>query len=145
MKQYTIGNQQNLIISLAIESRYEDIETGSSTSKSSIFLQFVLKIKSSVVHAPASNFPYELKNTIGKVVMSIRSPLDVAFCMEIVKDVLNFDFFPGVQINKVWSSSSSGIRVPPPQLFMCKSNAISPVSIVFIKQGIAPVITIDFS
>ena len=69
----------------------------------------------------------------------------MAFCIETVKDVLNFDFFPGVQINKFWPSSSSGIRVPPPQLFMCKSNAISPVSIVFIEQGNAPVITIDFS
>ena len=121
------------------------METGSSVSKSSIFLQLVLKIRSHVVCAPASNFPYKLENTISKDVVSIRSPLDMAFCIETVKDILNFDFFPGVQINKVWSSSSSGIRVPPPQLFMCKSNAISPVSIVFIKQDNATVITIDFS
>ena len=144
-KQYTIGNWQNLIISLVIESPYEVIETGSSTSKSSIFLQFVSKIKSGVVCAPASNLPYELKNTIGKDVVSIGSPLDMIFCIKTVKDILNFNFFPGVQINKVWSSSSSGIRVSPPQLSMCKSNAISPVSVVFIKQGNAPVITIDFS
>ena len=71
------------------------------SKKSSIFLLFVLKTKSGVVCAPASNFPYELKNTISKDVMSIRSPLDTAFCIETVKDVLNFDFFPGVQINKV--------------------------------------------
>ena len=112
-------------------------------SKSSIFFQFVLKIKSGAVHAPASNFPCELENTIGKDVMSIRSPLATAFCIETVKDILNFDFFPGVQINKVWPSSSSGIGVPPPQLFMCKLNVISPVSVVFIEQGNAPVITID--
>ena len=145
VKQYTIGKQQNLTISLVVESPYEVIETGSSALKSSIFLQFVLKIKSGVVCAPASNFPYELENTISKDVVSIRSPLDMAFGIETVKDVLNFEFFPGVQINKVWSSSSSGIGVPPPQVFMCKSNAISPVSIVFIEQGNAPVITIDFS
>ena len=145
MKQYTIGNRQNLIVSFVIESPYEVIKTGSSVLKSSIFLQFVLKVKSGVVCAPASNFPHELENTIGKDVMSIGSSLDTASCIETVKDILNFDFFPGVQINKVWSSSSSGIGVPHPQLFMCKSNAISPVSIVFIKQGNAPVITIDFS
>ena len=144
-KQHAIGNQQNLIISFVVESPYEVIETGSSASKSSIFLQFVSKIKSGVVCAPARNYTYELKNTISKDVVSIRSPLDMAFCIETVKDVLNFNFFPGVQINKIWSSSSSGIGVPPPQLFMCKSNVISPVSIVFIKQGNAPVITIDFS
>ena len=132
-KQHTIGNQQNLIIPFVIESPYEVIKTGSSALKSSIFLQLVSKIKSGVVHAPASNFPYELKNTISKDVTSIGSPLDTAFCMKSVKDVLNFDFFPGVQINKVWSSSSSGIGVPSPQLFMCKLNVISPVSIVFIK------------
>ena len=144
-KQYPIGNWPKLVISFVIKSPYEVIKTGGSVSKSSIFLPFVSKIKSSVVHAPASNFPYELKNTVGKDIMSIGSPLDMAFCIKTVKDVLNFDFFPGVQINKVWSSSSSCIRVPPPQLFMCKSNVISPVSVVFIKQGNAPVITIDFS
>ena len=145
MKQYTIGNQQNLIISFVNESPYKVIKTGSFASKSSIFLQFVSKIKSGVVCAPTSNFPYELKNTISKDVMRTGSPLDTAFCTETVKDVLNFNFFPCVQINKVWSSPSSGIRVPPPQLFMCKLNAMSSVSVVFIKQGNVPVITIDFS
>ena len=133
MKQYTIGNQQNLIISFVVESPYEVIETGSSALKFSIFLQLVSKIKSGVVCAPASNFPYKLENTISKDVVSIGSPLDMAFCIETVKDVLNFDIFPGVQINKVSSSSSSGIGGPPPQLFMCKLNAISPVSVVFIE------------
>ena len=142
-EQYTIGNQQNLIISFVIESPYEVIKTGSSVSKSSIFLQLVLKIKSGVVHAPASNFPYELKNTISKDVVSIGSPMGTAFCIETVKDILNFNFFPGEQINKVLLSSSSGIGVPPPQLFMCKSNVVSPVSLVLIKQGNA--LVIDFS
>ena len=100
-KQYPIGNQQNFIVSFVIESPYEVIKTGSSALKSSIFLQFVSKIKNGVVHAPASNIPYELKNTVGKDVMSVWSPLDMAFCTETVKDVINFDFFPGVQINKV--------------------------------------------
>ena len=66
-----------------------------------IFLRLVSKTKSGVVHAPASNFLYELKNTISKDVVSIGSPLDMSFYIETVKDVLNFDFFPGVQINKV--------------------------------------------
>ena len=113
--------------------------------ESSIFLQLVLIIKSGVVHAPASNFPYELGNTISKDVVSIGSLLDTAFCIETVKDVLNFDFFPGVKINKVWLPSSSHIRVTPLQLFMSKLDAISPVPIIFIKQGNAPVIIIDFS
>ena len=101
-EQYTIGNQQNLIISFVVESPYEVIKTGSSALKSSIFLQLVSKTKSGVVCAPASNFPYEFENTIiSKDVVSIRSPLDTAFCIETVKDVLNFDFLPRVQINKV--------------------------------------------
>ena len=69
--------------------------------ESFIFLQLVSIIKSGLVHAPGSNFPCELENTVSKDVVSIRSPLDMAFCIETVKDVLNFDFFPGVQINKV--------------------------------------------
>ena len=73
VKQHTIGNQQNLIIPFVVESPYEVIETGSSASKSSIFLQLVSKIKSGVVCAPASNFPYELDNTISRDAMSIGS------------------------------------------------------------------------
>ena len=113
--------------------------------ESSIFLQLVLIIKSGVVCAPASNFPFELENTIYKDVVSTMSPLDMAFCIETVKDILNFDFFPGVKINKVWSPSSSGIRVPLLQLFMSKLNVISSVPVIFIEQGNTPVIIIDFS
>ena len=91
-----MGNQQNLIILLIVEGPHEIIKTGSPALESSILLQLVLKIKSGVVNAPTSNLPYELKNTVGKDVMSIRGPLDLAFSIEVVKDVLNLNLLPGV-------------------------------------------------
>ena len=104
-----------------------------------------MKIKSAVVSAPTSNLPYELENTVGKDVMSMRGPLDLAFSIEAVEDVLNFDLIPGVQVHKVQLPPSSGIGVSLFQFFMSKSNAISPVPIVFIEQGKTPVTIIDFS
>ena len=145
MEQYTIGNQQNLIILLVIEGPYEIIETGSPASKSSILLQLVLKIKSGVVNASTSNLLDELKNTVSKEVMSKRGPLDLAFSIETVEDVLNLDLLPGVQVHKVQPPPSSGIRVSLSQFFMSKSNVIPPVPIVLIKQGKTPVTIIDFS
>ena len=114
-------------------------------SESTILLQLVSKIKSSVVSAPTSNLPYELKNTIGKDVMSIRGLLDLAFSIEAVKDVLNLDLLSGIQFHKVQLPPSSGTGVSLSQFFMSKLNAISPVPIVFIKQGKTPVTIIDFS
>ena len=113
--------------------------------ESSILLQLVSKIKSGVVNAPTRNLPYELENTVGKDVMSIRSPLDLAFSIEAVEDVLNLDFFPGVQVHKVQPPPSSGIGVSLFQFFMSKSNAISLVTIIFIEQGKTPVTIIDLS
>ena len=77
--------------------------------------------------------------------MSIRGLLDLAFSIEAVKDVLNLDLLPGVQVHKVHLPPSSGIRVSLFQFFMSKLNAISSVPIVFIKQGKTPVTIIDFS
>ena len=111
----------------------------------SIFLQLVSIIMGGVVKAPTSNFPYELENTVGKDVVSIRSLLDPTFSIKTVKDILNLDLLSGVQVDKVRSPSSSGIRVSLFQFFMSESNVISPVPIVFIEQGKTPVIIIDFS
>ena len=113
--------------------------------ESTRLLQLVSKIKSGVVNAPTSNLPYELENTVGKDVMSIRGLLDLAFSTEAVKDVLNLYLLTGVQVHKVQSPPSSGIRVSLIQFFISKSNAISPVPIIFIKQGKTPVTIIDFS
>ena len=113
--------------------------------ESPIFLQLVMIIMCGVVRAPTSNIPYELEDTVGKDVVSIRSPLDLAFSIKTVKDKLNFNLFSGVQIDKVWSPSRSGIRVSLHQLLISKLNAISPVPIVFIKQGKTPVAITDFS
>ena len=113
--------------------------------ESTILLQPVSKIKSGVFNAPTSNLPYELKNTVGKDVMSIRGPLDLAFSKEAVKDVLNLNLLPGVQVHKVQSPPSSGIEVSLSQFFMSKSNAISLVPILFVEQGKTPVTIIDFS
>ena len=77
--------------------------------------------------------------------MSIRGLLDLAFCIDAVEDVLNLDLLPGVQVHKVQSPPSSGIRVSLFQFFMSKSNVISLVPIVFIEQGKTPVTIIDFS
>ena len=57
------------------------------------------KLKSGAVSAPTSNLPYELENTVGKDVMSIRDPLDLAFSIEVVEDVLNLNLLPGVQVH----------------------------------------------
>ena len=113
--------------------------------ESSILLQLVLKIKSGVVNAPTSNLPYELKNTVGKEVLGIRGPLDLAFSIEIVEDVLNLNLLPGVQVHKVQSPPRSGIRVSLSQFFMSKLNVISLMPIVLIEQGQTPVTIIDFS
>ena len=88
---------------------------------------------------------HELENTVGKDVMSLRGLLGLAFSIEAVKDVLNLNLLPGVQVHKVQSPPSSGIGVSLFQFFMSKSNAISLVPIVFIKQGETPVTIIDFS
>ena len=77
--------------------------------------------------------------------MSIRGLLDLAFSIEAVKDVLNLYLLPGVQVHKVQSPPSSGIRVSFIQFLMSKSNAISPVPIIFIKQGKTPVTINDLS
>ena len=145
MEEYTIGNQQNLIILFIIESPYEIIKTGSPASESTILLQLVSKIKSGVVNAPTSNLPYELENTVGKYVMSIRGLLDLAFSIEAVKDVLNLDLFPGVQVHKVQSPPSSGIRVSLSAFFMSKLDVISLVHIIFVEQGKTPLTIIDLS
>ena len=112
-------------------------------SESTILLQLVSKIRSGVVNVPTSNLPYELKNTVGKDVMSIRGLLDLSFSIEAVKDVL--DLLPGVQVHKVQSPPSSGIRVSLSHFFMSKSNVIFLVPIIFVKQGKTPVTIIDFS
>ena len=140
------NNRQNLIILLIIEGPYEIIETGSPASESTILPQLVSKNKSGVVSAPTSNLPYELKNTVGKDVMSIRGPLDLAFSIEAVEDVLNLNLLPGVR-----STRSSHLPALVSeflfQLFMSKSNVIFLVPIVFIEQGKTPVhvTIIDFS
>ena len=77
--------------------------------------------------------------------MSTRGPLDLAFSIETVEDVLNLDLLPGVQVHKVQSPPSSGIRVSLSQFFMSKLNVIPPVPIVLIEQGKTPVTIIDFS
>ena len=92
-------------------------------------------MKSGVVNAPTSNLPCELENTVGKDVMSIRGPLDLAFSIEVVEDVLNLNLLPGVQVHKVQSPPSSGIGVSLFQFFMSKSNAIFPVPIVFSSKA----------
>ena len=77
--------------------------------------------------------------------MSIRGPLDLAFSIEAVEDVLNLNLLPGVQVHKVQLPPSSGIGVSLSQFFMSKPNAISLVPIVFIEQGKTPGTIINFS
>ena len=77
--------------------------------------------------------------------MSIKNPLNLAFSIETVKDVLNHDLLPGVQVHKIQLPPSSGIGVSLSQFFMSKSNAISLVLIIFVEQGKTPVTNIDFS
>ena len=136
---------KTLIIILILEGRYEIIETGSPALESTLLLQLVLKIKSGVVNALTSNLPYELKNTVGREVKGIRGLLDLAFSIETVKDVLNLDLLPGVQVHKVQLPPSSGIGVSLSQFFMSKLNVISLVPIVLIEQGKIPVTIIDVS
>ena len=77
--------------------------------------------------------------------MSIKNPLNLAFSIETVEDVLNLNLLPGVQVHKIQLPPSSGIGVSLSQFFMSKSNAISPVPIIFVEQGKTPVTIIDFS
>ena len=93
---------------------------------------------------------YKILITISKLledlyVYTTYLKLDLAFSIEAVEDVLNLHMLPGVQAHKVQSPPSSGIGVSLSQLFMSKSNAISPVPIVLIKQGKTPVTIIDLS